>query len=65
MPSVAFEMRLAKIVVEKGVVLQARKFDFVRREVECLFEDAEGFLLVEQSNGQEIPQLENEAFDFL
>jgi len=46
MPSVAFEVRFAEIIVEKSVVLQSRMFDFVWCEVERLFEDAESLLLV-------------------
>ena len=44
-PAMAFEMRLAEVVVEKRVVFEFGVFEFVRREVEGLLEDAERLVL--------------------
>ena len=57
MPSVAFEMRLAKIIIEKGVVLELSKIALCRREVEDTLQDAECVVLVEHPNGQEVADL--------
>src|SRR6266404_6027216 len=64
-PSVAFEMGFAEIVIEKGVVFEPGRFDLLRGKVEGLLENAEGFLFIEQTDRQEIAYLENEALDLL
>jgi len=64
-PSVAFEMGFAEVVIEKGVVLEPGRYDFLRGKVESLLENAEGFLFIEQTDRQKIADLENEAFDLL
>src|ERR1700682_1194210 len=64
-PSVAFEMGFAEVVIEKGVVLEPGRFDLLRGKVESLLENAEGFLFIEQADRQKIADLENEAFDLL
>jgi hypothetical protein len=65
MSSVAFEMGFAKVVIEKGVVLEPSGFDLLRGKVESLLENTEGFLFIEQMDRQKIANLENEALDFL
>src|SRR5882762_3735776 len=62
-PSVAFEMGFAEVVIEKGVVFEPGRFDLLRGKVESLLESAEGFLFIEQTDRQKIADLENEAFD--
>src|SRR6266849_1843815 len=64
-PSVAFEMGIAEVVIEKGVVFKPGRFDLLRGKVEGLLENAEGFLFIEQTDRQKIADLENEAFDLL
>ena len=64
-PSVAFEMGFAEVVIEKGVVFEPGRFDLLRGKVESLLENAEGFLFIEQTDRQKIADLENEAFDLL
>ena len=64
-PSVAFEMGFAEVVIEKGVVFEPGRFDLLRGKVEGLLENAEGFLFIEQTDRQKIADLENEAFDLL
>src|SRR6266478_10176859 len=64
-PSVAFEMGFAEVVIEKGVVFEPGRFDLLRGKVECLLENAEGFLFIEQTDREKIADLENEAFDLL
>ena len=49
MPAVAFEMRLAEVVVEESVVFELGEFELVRGEVERLLENAERFVFVEQA----------------
>src|SRR6267154_1622640 len=64
-PSVAFEMGFAEVVIEKGVVFEPGRFNLVRGKVESLLENAEGFLFIEQTDRQKIADLENEAFNLL
>src|SRR5216684_1613454 len=64
-PSVAFEMGFAEVVIEKGVVLEPGRFDLLLGKVESLLENTEGFLFIEQTDRQKIADLENEAFDLL
>src|SRR6266478_1758090 len=64
-PSVAFEMGFAEVVIEKGVVFEPGRFDLVRGKVEGLLENAEGFLFIEPTDREKIADLENEAFDLL
>src|SRR5258707_14643517 len=64
-PSVAFEMGFAEVVIEKGVVFEPGRFDLLRGKVESLLENAERFLFIEQTDRQKIADLENEAFDLL
>ena len=59
------EMRLAKVVIEEGVVLELRQFQFIGREVQRLFQNSEGFLFIEQPNRQEIAYLEDETLGLL
>ena len=54
---VAFEMRLAEVIVEESVVFELRQFELVRGEVQRLFQDSEGFLFIEQPHCQEIAYL--------
>ena len=61
----AFEMGFAKVVIEKGVVFEPSKVDLLWGKVEGLLENTEGFLFVEQTDGQKIADLENEALDLL
>ena len=61
----AFEMGIAEVVIEKGVVFEPGRFDLLRGKVEGLLENAEGFLFIEQTDRQKIADLENEAFDLL
>jgi len=49
-PSVAFEMGFAEVVIEKGVVFEPGRFDLLLGKVEGLLENAEGFLFVEQTD---------------
>src|SRR6266403_4449225 len=65
MPSVAFEMGFAEVVIEKGVVCEPGGFDLLRGKVKGLLENAEGFLLIEQTDRQKIADLENETLDLL
>ena len=64
-PWVTFEMRLAQVIVEERVVFEFGVFQFVRRDVEGLLEDAECLVFIEQAHGQEVAHLQNETFDFL
>jgi hypothetical protein len=64
-PSMAFERGFAEVVIEKGVVFEPGRFDLLRGKVKGLLENAEGFLLVEQTDRQKIVDLENETFDLL
>jgi hypothetical protein len=48
--SVAFEMGFAEVVIEKGVVFEAGRFDLLGGRVESLLEDAEGFLFIKQTD---------------
>jgi len=43
--AMAFEVRLAQVVVEKGVVFQFGGVEFQRIEVERSFENDKGFVL--------------------
>ena len=61
----AFNLGLGEVVVQKRVVLEPRKFEFCGREVECLLEDAECFLLIEHADGQKVADLKNEALRLL
>ncbi len=49
-PSVAFEMGFAEVVIEKGVVFEPGRFDLLRGKVKGLLENAEGFLFIEQTD---------------
>jgi len=49
-PSVAFEMGLAEVVIEKGVVFEPGRFDLLCSKVKGLLENAEGFLFIEQTD---------------
>ncbi len=51
MAPVTFEMGFAEVVVEKCVVLEPGEFDLVRGKIEGPLQDAEGFLLTEQTDG--------------
>ena len=62
---VTFEMRLAEVIVEESVVFEFGVFQFVRSDVERLLEDPECLVFVEQTHGQEVAYLQNEAFRFL
>ena len=64
-PAVAFEVGLAQVIVKEGVVLESGEVEFVRMEVERFFENAKGFLFVENPNGEEVADLEDEALCFL
>src|SRR5712664_3043559 len=64
-PSVAFEMGFAEVVIEKGVMFEPGRFDLLRGKVEDLLENAESLLFDEQTDWQEIADLENEALDLL
>ena len=64
-PAMAFEMRFAKIVVEKGVVLEPGKLKFQRCEIQGSLEDAECFLFGEKVNSDEIADLEDKALHLL
>src|SRR5713101_9345680 len=56
-PSVAFEMGFAEVVIEKGDGLEPGRFDLLRGKVESLLENAEGFLFIEQTDRQKIADL--------
>jgi hypothetical protein len=59
--AVAFELRFAKVVVEKRVVFESRKFELIGMEVERLLENAERFLLAENVYREEIADLESKT----
>src|SRR5580704_10408 len=65
MPAMALDGRFWQIVIEKGVMLQFGELEFVEIKVERSLENAEGFLLVEHANGEEVADLEDEASGFL
>src|SRR5437660_7880156 len=64
-PSVAFEMGFAEVVIEKGVVSEPGRFDLLRGKVKGLLENAEGFLFIEQTDRQKVADLDNKALDLL
>src|SRR5258708_35447752 len=64
-PSVAFEMGFAEVVIEKGVVIEPCQFDLLRGKVKGLLENAEGFLFIEQTDRQKVADLDYEALDLL
>src|ERR1700688_478357 len=55
--TMAFEMGFAEVIVQESVIFQAGERNLLWIEIESLLEDAECFLLVEQSHGQEIAYL--------
>jgi len=59
--AVAFELRFAKVVVEKRVVFESRKFELIGMEVERLLENAERFLLAENAYREKIADLESKT----
>ena len=61
MAAVAFEVRFAKVVVEKRVVHELRDFELVGVKVEGLLEDTERFLLSENAYGQKVADLQRKA----
>src|ERR1700685_2916451 len=52
--TMAFEMGFAEVIVQKSVIFQTGERNLLRIEIKSLLENAECFLLVEQSHGQEI-----------
>jgi len=62
---VAFQVGFTEVVIEKGVVFKPSSLDLLGGKVEGLLENAEGLLFVEQTDRQEIVDLENEALDLL
>src|SRR6267378_3207396 len=64
-PSVAFQVGFTEVVIEKGVVFKPSSLDLLGGKVQGLLENAEGLLFVEQTDRQEIVDLENEALDLL
>jgi hypothetical protein len=65
MTAMAFERRFGEVVIEKGVVFQLSKIEFVGMEVERSLQNAEGFQFVEHPDRNEIADLEDEALGFL
>src|SRR5580700_12300660 len=61
----AFQGGFGEVVVEEGVVFEFSEFQFVGVEIECVLENAEGFLFVEHPYGKEVADLEDEAAGFL
>ena len=57
----AFEMRVTKVVVEEGVVFELSLVKLFGSEIQRALENAEGFLLVEKPNCQEVADLEYET----
>src|SRR6266481_2635363 len=64
-PSVAFEMGFAEVVIEKGVVCEPGRFGLLRGKVKGLLENPEGFLFIEQTDRQKVADLDNEALGLL
>src|SRR6266571_6157508 len=60
-----FEMRLAEIEIEKGVVFEFREIELLGCEVEDFLQHPESVLLVEQLDTEKVVNLEQEAGDFL
>jgi hypothetical protein len=46
-------------------VLESGEIQFVRIKVQCAFEDAKRFVLIEYSNGKKVADLEDEAASLL
>ncbi len=65
MPTMAFEMRVTKVVVEEGVVFGLSLVELFGSEIEGALKNAEGFLLVEKPNCQEVADLEYETLGLL
>src|SRR5438270_4911049 len=63
--TMAFEMRLAEIEIEKGVVFEFREIKLLGCEVEDFLQHPEGVLLAEQLDTEKVVNLEQEARDFL
>ena len=57
----AFQMRLAEVIVKEGVVFESRQVQLIRSEVQGLFQDSEGFRSIEQPDRQEIAYLQDET----
>src|SRR5258708_1093134 len=65
MSAMAFDRRFGEVVVEKGVVLEFGKLELDGIEVERSLENAEGLLLVEYPDREEVADLQDEAPGFL
>src|SRR5260370_17412886 len=65
MPTMAFEMRVTKVVVEEGVVLELSLVEIFGSEIQRALENAEGFLLVEKPNSEEVVDLDYETLGLL
>ena len=65
MPAMTFQVRFAKVVVEKRVVLEPCELEFVGREIQRSLKNAESVLFSEEFDLDEIADLEDEAFHLL
>src|SRR5262245_51039656 len=65
MRAMTLEMRLREVVVKKRVVLQFRKFELRRTEIERTLQNAEGFFFAENPRGSKVADVRAEILRLL